>query len=233
MAFVGIATAATSTPGTSQACNTPPGVLDGHVMLTVVVWRSNSATLTAPGGWMEVLTDPHSGGALQMSIWRRVASSEPASYTWSISSAFNIAIACGAWSGRDTTTPINASGSQENASSTSITAPSITTNVDGCDIVYAGCRQGSSGFTPDAAFTERSDHGSTDAGSNVAMETADRVQATLGATGTATATHAGAALNIGAQVALAPAAAGHPPMRRRGGVKHMMDGNPVKSGRTW
>ena len=220
MAFVGIATAATSTPGTSQACNTPPGVLDGHVMLTVisvgrslagarwsvVVWRSNSATLTAPGGWMEVLTDPHSGGALQMSIWRRVASSEPASYTWSISSAFNIAIACGAWSGRDTTTPINASGSQENASSTSITAPSITTNVDGCDIVYAGCRQGSSGFTPDAAFTERSDHGSTDAGSNVAMETADRVQATLGATGTATATHAGAALNIGAQVALAPAA---------------------------
>jgi len=212
MAFRSVATASTAAPATSLLCNTPAGVIDGDVMLTVVVWRSNSATLTAPGGWTEVLTDPHSGGALTLSIWRRVASSEPASYTWSISSAFNITISCGAWSGRDTTTPVNASGSQENASSTNITAPSITTNMDGCDIVYAGCRQGASGFTPDAAFTERADFQSTDAGSNTAQEIADRVQATLGATGTATATHAGAAINIGAQVALAPAAIGWGPL---------------------
>jgi len=89
-----------------------------------------------------------------------------------------------AYSGVDTTTPINVENGQTTAASTSHSTPSITTTVANTMLVASFGLAGTGTWTAPAGMTERSDS----TAQAVALEVADLLQASAGATGTRTAT---------------------------------------------
>src|SRR4051794_10237263 len=93
---VNTSTGGHATSGTSHSLAVPPGTLDGDVLLTFVGNDAGTAgTFTAPGGWSLVRDDNDASGFTQrVRCYRRVASSEPASYTWTVSGGVATVSAC-------------------------------------------------------------------------------------------------------------------------------------------
>jgi hypothetical protein len=105
----------------------PANVAADDVLLAVVVTPS-STVLKAPNGWSLVRTDV-SGTALRQSLdARRVAASEPGSYSWSVAGKHDMSIAVLAYRGADGSVLPVAAGSVT-ASSVSIPAASVQTTV--------------------------------------------------------------------------------------------------------
>lgn len=191
--------ATASNNGTNLVVSTPTGTADGDLLLAVVSGENHGASLSAPAGWTQIFqgTSPSN---FVMAVWYRVASSEPATRTFSstISHAMNGAII--RYSGADQTTPIDASG-WATAFGNPV-APDITTTVGGTTVVRMGSLEDSSvsdiGYPP---------------GTNGRIEfdivpgqvtsVADLPQATAGPTGTATFTGSGDDY-VAATIALTP-----------------------------
>ena len=133
--------------------------------------------------------------------------SEPADYAWGISAAGNWTVGISTYRGVDNTTPIDVHAVQGNASSTSATAPTITTTVNNARLVaiYAS-KNGTPVAAPPGTMTERIDF-STAVGTTTqaGLEMADETFATAGATGTRVATLSAATINLGRLMALRPA----------------------------
>jgi hypothetical protein len=204
IAFVGVASAANATE-TTLTIAAPGSVSAGNVLLAAVHVRGKPA-VTAPAGWTLVRSDQN-GNAMKAVVYTKVATaSEPASYTWTFASAQAAAGGITAWSGVSTSTPIDAHGGQVNlTSSTTITAPSITTTTTNTMLVgFFGIGPATS-LTPPAGMTERWDLSSTQGSFKATSGAASALQAAAGATGTRAATSQNAATNIGQLVALRPA----------------------------
>ena len=87
--------------GLSLALNVPAGVQNGDLLVaTVTDWPG---TLTGPSGWTRALLPSANQG-----IWYKVASNEPASYTWSGSADSTWSGVIDAFSGVSTATPLDA-----------------------------------------------------------------------------------------------------------------------------
>jgi RHS repeat-associated protein len=197
------ATSAASTPITTVVVAKPAGVTTNDVLLAAVTVRG-APTITAPTGWTLIRSDA-SGTTITQATYRHVAgASEPSTYTWTLGSAVSSAVGTiDAYSGVSTTTPVDVSGGQTNTSSTSVTAPSVTTTVANDMVVGFFGTANDATFTPATGTTERSDtlaHGTAD----ISAESADVIKATAGATGTKVATASKAAINVGQLVALKP-----------------------------
>lgn len=205
----GTATQASALSGADLTINVPTGVQDGDVMIAFL--RCGTAALTMPAltGWTSLDIFNTAGQNPSGRSYFRIASSEPASYTWATSS-LTVATAGSiiAYSGTDATTPINQHGAfNRQASNSAPAANSITSTVDGCKILYIVGSPGSMGtFTPPAGYTNESP------GTISTIFLADIDQASQGATGTATATITSAAATIAQLVALAPSAAAAAPV---------------------
>src|SRR5947209_8222374 len=90
--------------GTTIVMTVPTGVVDNDVMVMAITVRGGTGTtITTPGGWT-LIDSVTSGTALIQSLYWRVASSEPASYTVTITSnkASGVIVA---WSGASTSAP--------------------------------------------------------------------------------------------------------------------------------
>jgi hypothetical protein len=197
------ASSATSVPVNTIAINKPAGVTTNDVLLAGISVRGNP-TITAPSGWTLVRSDA-SGTTLLQSVYRKVATgSEPASYTWTFSEPIASAVGgIAAYSGVNTTTPIDVHGGQANASSTSVTAPSVTTTAANAMLVGFFGTANDATFTAASGMTERYDV-DADGTNQIGGEVADQAQAAAGASGTRVATASVAAVNIGQLVALKP-----------------------------
>ena len=184
---------------TSLACNKPTGTANGDV-LTAGVCYGSLGTITPPSGWAEVY-DSGSFGASgrQLKVYTKLASSEPASWTWSFSASVGIVIEVGAFDTRSTATP-NASGGQVNSASTNSTAPSISPSAANCDLVGYFATDNSRTFTAPSGMTEREDQS---AGSR-SLGLMTEVLVASGATGTRVATLSASAVNAGWLGAFAP-----------------------------
>jgi hypothetical protein len=124
-AFVGASSAANAT-ATTLVLPKPAGFASGDALLASVATRG-APTITPPAGWTLVRLDA-SGSTVRQAVYVHIAGgSEPASYTFTLSSAQSAAGGILAYTGVDPANPIDATGGQANAASTSITAPSITT----------------------------------------------------------------------------------------------------------
>src|SRR5439155_19510126 len=131
------------------------------------------------------------------SYYRVAGASEPASYSWTFSSSQRASGGIAAYSNVDASTPINASGGQVNASSVSVTTPSITTTIANTRLIgLFGTAIGTT-FTPPSGMTERYDISSGGSSNGTSSEAADLAQAAAGASGGASATAGTAAVNIG------------------------------------
>lgn len=189
----------TATIGTNVTVNVPSGVANGHGLIANIGFTGGSGvTVTPPAGWTLIRRDDN-GTTLGNALYARIANSEPASYTWTLSSSQNNSGSMIAYSNVDQANLIGANGGQANASSTNVTAPSITTLYESSVVLYFGGVLSVATYTPPSGYTERLDTNSA--------SFADQVFSTPGATGTATAvaTSAGVSLAALIEIRAAPA----------------------------
>ena len=170
-----------------------------------VISSRGSLTVAPPAGWTQVRRDVNGTTLTQVVFVWTAGSSEPANYTFTLSKPVS-AVVGGmlAFSGLDPLSPIDAHGGQANASSASVTAPSITTTVADTLVIGLFGTGNNATFTAPAGMSERFDVLTTGT-SNVAAEGAEVTQAAAGATGTKVATASMSGMNIGQLVALRPA----------------------------
>jgi hypothetical protein len=86
LAFRAATEAGTGSAATSLAVNVPAGVVDGdHLVLFGVTADGDDGAFNALTGWTASVTSFETGGAAPsppaMTVWTRIASSEPSSYT--------------------------------------------------------------------------------------------------------------------------------------------------------
>jgi hypothetical protein len=180
----------------SITINRPTGTAKGDVLIAVIAVRPQSVTITAPSGWTLVNRQNNaSGSANALAVYSRVAgSAEPASYTWSFSANTGNAGGILAFSGVDNATPIDVNaGTTITATTTSFTAPGVTTTVTNTMLVIGHEFSSSERWTAAGGTTEVIDVASL-AVSNVlgiSVLGAYRPQAAAGASGTFTATVGG------------------------------------------
>lgn len=203
------ATGNSSGSTTSLAVNVPSGVVDGDGMLVQVIWRT-TATLTAPGGWTQIGTD-QALSADTVRYYYRIASSEPASYNWGLSTSQRIVVNVLAFQGIDVGAFVNAYDTTATGSGTTATADSITPTVGGCDLCAFFAAGGATNFSTPSGMTEREDRNNA---SNLSGA-ADTEVWTSGATGTRASTISSFSW-AAALFALAPI--------RRGGLLHRYGG---------
>lgn len=181
------ATAVGSNAG-SAACNVPAGTTNGDVMIAVVTtWTSSGSagTHTTHASW-NLITSVTKGSGRQSTYWR-IASSEPASYTfaWSISTSIGYALAITSYSGGAAASPIDVSASNSGNSSTAATTAVTTTVADTKLVATFGHTGGS--FSQPTGMAERYEVvGTGTNGPSTALD--DETIAATGSTGTRSST---------------------------------------------
>lgn len=209
-------TEGSSSSATSVAPAKPAGLADGDIIIAVFN-HDGDGTMSAPDGtW----TAAHAeiGTVQTVRSWYKVitdAAGEPATYTFSTTITTTMRCVLCAYSGVDTTTPMDATATtSNNASSTVVKAVSITTVTNNAVVVWAGCiDSGTFTCTKPTAVTNR-----YQATTLYRMTLGDFVQATAGATGDQDGSIGTARVNIGVHIALRPAGAAAtsmPPERHR------------------
>ena len=213
IAFRQVATASKGEAGTTITCDVPAGTQNNDGMLLCVTVRGDR-TVTTHASWTFVGsalsgTDPYS---CRKYVYSRVASSEPSSYTITISGDADATATIVSYSGTLTTGLVDASlGTVDTDADTSLTANAITTTVADCMVVgFFSANVGvpdTYSITPPSGMTERAEIAST-GDQHIRSETADVLQAGIGTTGAKTATLSsdpGASDEACFLVALAPA----------------------------
>ncbi len=128
----------------SITLNVPSGVANGDELIAALTIQNTTPAMTAPGGWTLVTSISNATANGQIRVYRRIASSEPASYTWTTNSNGRLQGVMRAYRNSDTTVTPFGSG-QANSSSTVVTAPGQTTTLDRSMLVWVGAE-----FTVDA-----------------------------------------------------------------------------------
>ena len=195
--------ATASGSGTSLAVPKPAGVVSGDVMVAIVAVRSNP-TITVPAGWTLAQLTSNGTTIRQATYWKVATGSEPASTTFTYNQSRASSGAINAYSGVNTANPVDLF-SGGTATSTSISAPSITTGFNKDMIIGGFSIANSSAIAPPAGMTERSELAS---GSNIKLEVAESVLTSAGATGVRTATAGSSGANVGQLLALRAAPGG-------------------------
>jgi len=184
----------------SISVTVPANVRAGDVMIAVVTVRNNAA-VTANAAWTALRNDTTAGANMRQWLYYRVVTgAEPASYSWTISSA-RVAAAIVAYRGVDLTTPIAANVGQANASSTTITAPTVNTGTANAMLVSFFGTRATTTIAGPGTMTERIEDDS--GGTGVTVLSTEEFRATAGLTGPRSATAGNGAENIGQSIVLA------------------------------
>ena len=207
IAFRAAATANNAGGAGNLSIAMPTGTVQNDVMVAVIGVRGGTGvTITAPTGWVELNTTT-SLTSIRSSMFYKVAGASeagPYSFTFSVSNKASGVIS--SYSGVDLVSPIVKNNVQANASSTTMTAPSVNTTHDNSWVVAGFTTATGTTVTPGSSMTERGEDASTGAGagSRTTTQLQDINQTTAGSTGTKTATAGGGAVNIGHIAVLTP-----------------------------
>lgn len=187
---VGSTTTYSSTAVTTAALSAPSGTAAGDVLIAAITADLNPSMASVPAGWTPIvnalsINSSSSSGARAFVFYHVVGSSDPSSYTWTLSSATKWGGGVTAYRGVDNANPLDSSivtAVDASYSATSITGPSVTTASNGAMLIGGvACDCAAPVVSPPGGWTERWEA----AGGQIA-ELADEAQATAGATGTAT-----------------------------------------------
>lgn len=202
-----IAFRSATTTNNTTSCNTqsvtvnvPAGTVNGDVMV-VGVQYGGSTQMTTPSGWTLINHVNNSFSTTQnLTTFYRVASSEPASYTWTMPSLVCWITAAASYSGVNNSTPVDAQTIVGVTTGTSLVANAVTTTMANDTIVtiFAGYNGTSTTWTPPGGQTERVDSNNTSVRS---IELNDSTQASVGSSGSFTAT--ASVSNYGANATIA------------------------------
>ncbi len=195
-------------PATILDLAKPAGAAEGDLLLAIAANMNGSGrSMAAPAGWTVVPnTDHFNGTAARTHAWYKLAgASEPGSYSFTETggSGYDMSGGILALSGANQTSPINASGGQNNGTgtSTAVSAPSITTTLADTLLVFGGACNVGTTLTPPAGMTEQWDRSSSGT-YKVTTEIATGAFGGPGATATRTATASSACKSDGILIAI-------------------------------
>ncbi|WP_240459839.1 PKD domain-containing protein, partial [Arthrobacter pascens] len=203
-------TASTETATTTVSLPAPTGRAAGDVLVASFTADKNPTT-TVPAGWTAITNGLNIGSGARVFAYYRVAgSSDPGTYSWTLSTAVKWGGGISAYTGVNTTTPLDstvASAVNATFSATSIAVPGVSTASNGALLIGGlGFDSSTPAATAPTGWTERFET----SGGQVA-EQADRTQPAAGASGTATWTFSSAKAVAAWRTALKPAGTGTPP----------------------
>ena len=185
------ATSNETSASSSLTIGKPAGTQAGDVMVAAIAIRPNTASITA-SGWTLVRrinntnTNPNS-----LAVYYKVAgSSEPSSYTFSLSSHTGAVGGIRTFTNVDTSAPVDAEAGQNTSNGTTHSAPSVTTHYANDMIVTSHAFSSSASFTPPSGMTEAFEIASEAIPSSggESMEGNYQLQVAIGSTGSKTAT---------------------------------------------
>ena len=202
------------TDGLDEDCvvSLPSGTVNNDYLLAAYMQESEATLGALPSAFVSGLfmtVDPTGTSGQHGRIAGKVASSEPSTHTFQMSDDGNAFLS--RFSGVNLSDPINASAHTASGSGTSSTpqSPEVTTDVDGCLIIYGLSWAGDSisELVSAPAGTSMIAEGD-DAGERPAMVMYAKIQATAGPTGTGDWETSVADRYAAFTIALAPAVAG-------------------------
>jgi hypothetical protein len=171
------------------------GIASGNIGVLIIAAASGCDFSTPPTGWTWLLTQVDAGGSNINQNWfyKVLTGSETGSVSTTANNYGGSWIAhMSAWSGVDTTTPIDVSGGGTGGTTTAVQAPSVTATTVGLLLTaHAHTRYGAStatSFTPPSGMTEISDTSETGDGAQHALEVNKLALSATGATGIKSAT---------------------------------------------
>ena len=195
---------------TSVVVPAPAGAQAGDFELAAVATRG-APTITPPAGWTLVRQDINATTARHAIFSHRVTATEPASYTFTLSSSQAGAAVILDYTGVSTATPIDANGGQVTTTAAkTATAPSVTTTASDQLVAFFG-QPAATTITPPAALTARGTATNTAGTYKVTIEGSDTADTTPGATTPYTATTTTSTSSIGELIALEAAGTTPPP----------------------
>ncbi|HEV8656755.1 MAG TPA: hypothetical protein VGR85_14705, partial [Candidatus Limnocylindria bacterium] len=182
------ASAVVNNTGTSITIDKPAGVVDGDVMVASIGMNSASTTITPQDAGWTFVSRALNGAGSSVAVYVQVASGEPANYTWDVSATQFIIGAISAYSGVDTTTPVDTSGILATGGANPTTASITTAQAAEMIVVsfFAWTSGSASTWTPPSGMAERVEAATTSG--FYSYELADAVQPLAGATGAKPAT---------------------------------------------
>lgn len=207
---VGSTTTYAPTAVSTVSITAPSGTAAGDVLVASITTDLGPSMASVPAGWTPIvnglgINSSSTSGARLFAYYHVVGSSDPASYTWNLSTAVKWGGGMTAYRGVDNTTPLDttvATVVDTSYTATSITAPSITTASNNAMLIGGvGCDCA----TPPVASAPSGWIQRWEAAGGQIAEQADMTQATAGATGTATWTLSSARAVAAWRTALRPA----------------------------
>lgn len=200
-----------SSATTTLAIDKPSGLGTNVVLMALLSIRGGSGVTisSVPSGWT-LVNRTNSSTDVALAVYQKTVADlvgEPSSYSWMFTSN-RVAGVIIAFSGADTTTPVNTSNGQAtSSSSTTIAAPSITPSVANTLLVgIYGVANGNYSLSSSAGMTERTQMGSSAGPNGTTVMVATQRQATAAATGQRVTTVSSATTGAGVLLALTPAA---------------------------
>jgi PKD repeat protein len=187
---VASSTASMTTAAAAVELAKPAGTAAGDVLVASITADYNPTMASVPAGWTPMvnalsINSSSSAGSRAFAYYHVVGASDPASYSWTLSTAVKWGGGITAYRGVNTTTPLDTpvvNAVNTTYTATSIAGPSVTTVSNGAMLIGGiACDCSSPVVTPPTGWTER-----WEAPSGQIAELADEVQATAGASGTAT-----------------------------------------------
>jgi hypothetical protein len=196
-------TTAGSAATTTVTVSKPSGLADGDVLVAQITADANP-TIATPAGWSLATTARSVGTSAKLFAFYRVvtnAASEPASYSWTTSTAVKWNAGIAAFRGVDTTAVwvAAATGATNTTAATSLTVPAATTTSGALLVGGVALNSSSVAVTPPSSWTEN-----LEASGQQVTEVASVL--TAGTAGSATWTYSSSATSTGWARALKPKA---------------------------
>ena len=174
---------------TAPVVPVPAGVQNGDVLYMAVYLTASTGSITIPTGWTALYSNsvPTSSTSSHASLFRRVASSEPSSYTLTVSSG-RVSASMVALTGVDTTVPEDVTAWQgDSTAGLTATVPSVAARQSSLYLSWRGGRVLGNGavavWAPDGGETERVDVGSAVSAVSNSSHTLVSQDVSAGATG--------------------------------------------------
>ena len=205
---LGASTTTNNTTATTTVTLTKPsGTAAGDVLVASFTADKNPTAAT-PSGWTPIVNTLNIGsGARVFAYYRVVGASDPGSYSWTLGTSAKWGGGVTAYKGVNNTTPLDSSvvtAANTSYTASSIAGPSVTTASNNAMLIGGvGFDSSTPGASAPTGWTER-----WESADGQIAEQADRVQATAGASGTATWTFNTAKAVAVWRTALKPASGG-------------------------
>jgi hypothetical protein len=125
----------------------PTGALAGDLLVISLSWDA-TGTLTAPAGWTALATNV-GNATMKGAAYYRVVQAGDASWSWTVSGTPAVGWVVQTFSGEDTTTPIDATGTTStNTGAASLVANAVTVvTSQAIEVIANGAWNGSTVFT--------------------------------------------------------------------------------------